>query len=1636
MECTFSYGDMTFTSELALDEYLILTKMYKNESDVVFNKPLGGKQQAAVEAIKTGHKLGKDLGIVGNVECLTDDEVSDLDPILNKGRSLGITSMIQQLLKDNGKHITPLYNEENYWMNRKKQLVDIKTAIANGWVTEYDIPFLFQKKVDQSSVKTQEITSLDGPYDIHDIKDENEFKMIRERMTKVWAQQAIIGTGIHDIFSWYLSQPRPETLSTEFMISQIKVQLNSQALNYFSNQNLIDILKHCQEFKQKVQAKWPGCYLMPEQQLTSDAVVNGEDQSVVGRLDLIVVDKEGGVHIIDFKCSPKNYEQYNSAKKLTFQYQLESYRRMIRKLGLNISMSSGLYVVPLQMVNFEAEWGTNLCKLDGIHNDYEDYLLELKTSETVKNEMDKVFRDDYIDDLSTNGIAVGVEEFMKIAFPEYAKDKNLTDEYIQERIDKADKIKDEVSGKIGIQLSKNGELITANSEPELFKKVKQHLESNRKRKDEQVQHVKYLLKEGQKTTDHFNLDAGDFGKGNIKDPKKGSDVWLQNILGKYANSRYMVVEGSATEILDKYGIILVKERHTGLIDIIKVSTQDLKQPKPLAKGKYLLSTFRPDIVQTNDPNSLAMESVQGNIEMIETMAALNQIPGFFTDNKVIGNIQVVNVYRNAQQGLQSTNKQLLWNFNQLCKEVGKAKGSPIQNNFVQYGQDYSKGIKMATYAQLAQLKLKDILLRDNLGSGYQYLKSVNLLDEGIPNKFSTLGRLLSLKRAMEEKHPGLATHVDKKIVSDEMYPEVEVYNNVMMAIAEVQGINLTQQVDDHDKYYHELSLKAIVQNGINGNYTDNPGTLKSQNLNKLAELTARAYQNSRQSITAFNAELQKRLNKLKEAKGFGYLQKITFGNQTKLYSNMYDPIAKKNGELKFKNPFDVSSEMTDDEREFLQFALHKIVEDKSGMTFDSEDEFMQEFNSRRDEYLLVPLCRGSFSSELSSAGGLIEVIKNKFKRLMPKQPGETWEKVIKKHVSDKLHGFFKDSDTKSKVLQGEMFEMTNQFDASLDPEARNGLLMEYGVDYFEQNLEKLLLRHKAAYTLKTEMDKVFPLLKAIIIHISTQGIVQNTEFVNDLQYAYDYIKNKIFNQPLQDSDNMTLVTALANELMSATSKLALAFNPKQLYQFIDGIWKDVMLVIQQPDKLGDANTAFTKQNMKDSFMWIMQDIGNFGNTKSLGELLNELYGINDMDMNTYTDRIDSDNVGIFNFWSLAFRFASRPDYYNRMTIFGAQMRADGSFEAHSVVDGKLVYDWKKDKRFSKFAADPHKKDGDTEYQKQKALYYRMAEDFKNEQAKNADGTPFDFTYNGDPPSLPRAYTLRQSESMKALGDKIYGYYAHEKKSMIQATTLGAMFMQMNTFWSSKKNQYLSGHGFTQQGAFVQYIENEGTDDEVRYYQRLDENGNLEQFGVKKGETPPPNSMPFVTWKGRPCEGIVVTLGKVANDIMIGDTETGDKGWNYMMKHIFDNENPDLRNLYRANMSQLLYDLFMLLFLGCLVAPALANSAKSYAKETGNANFGQAMINNTALLSTAMLQQSADDFNMVNSIFGRAVNWTPFSLAAGARLVNNFGQVLSDDKDVYDALINSASATRQTKPIWDFVKINSVGRSIGEKTPTV
>lgn len=183
------------------------------------------------------------------------------------------------------------------------------------------------------------------------------------------------------------------------------------------------------------------------------------------------------------------------------------------------------------------------------------------------------------------------------------------------------------------------------------------------------------------------------------------------------------------------------------------------------------------------------------------------------------------------------------------------------------------------------------------------------------------------------------------------------------------------------------------------------------------------------------------------------------------------------------------------------------------------------------------------------------------------------------------------------------------------------------------------------------------------------------------------------------------------------------------------------------------------------------------------------------------------------------------------------MRHDGCWDAHSVKDGELVYDWRKDKRFELFANDRNV--NSEEYANQRALYYEMCKQFVNEHAKNADGTDFTYEY-GKKVDLPKAYTIKQSESMKSLADDIYGYYSHEKKALFNSMFLGSLYMQFKTFWTGKKNQYFSKGDFKLRGQYVQKTDDEGN----KLYYKIDSNGN------ETDELTTENTHhPVLVWKG-------------------------------------------------------------------------------------------------------------------------------------------------------------------------------------------
>ena len=102
---------------------------------------------------------------------------------------------------------------------------------------------------------------------------------------------------------------------------------------------------------------------------------------------------------------------------------------------------------------------------------------------------------------------------------------------------------------------------------------------------------------------------------------------------------------------------------------------------------------------------------------------------------------------------------------------------------------------------------------------------------------------------------------------------------------------------------------------------------------------------------------------------------------------------------------------------------------------------------------------------------------------------------------------------------------------------------------------------------------------------------------------------------------------------------------------------------------------------------------------------------------------------------------------------------------------------------------------------------------------------------------------------------MYGYYDTSKKSLIQATLLGGLMMQMRTYWSSKKNQYLAPGGIKNQGKWVYMTDHNG--EEVFY--SVDENGEIDIHAPykRKGEEGC-GDIHVLQWKGRFEEGILLT----------------------------------------------------------------------------------------------------------------------------------------------------------------------------------
>lgn len=1570
MACIYIYKGKKFNSELELDDFLLEKVPFEATlGDLVFSMSSAQLNvsnqlnQIAKESNRV-KKIMQDAIDSGKVIYNEDGEMAVEDPPY-----IGVNKFLSGLKNSAGELLFPQFREEEYWSRR----------YTNWKVGQFNDAEIEEFGLDRNNLPK--------------ITDPEQHKNFRRQMTNKWEIQAKTGTAIHNVLQLCFEKQNGKYnfgLDDASLLSYIQNNLDKKNDKFLTPIAIKQAIEYARKLNQDLASKLgEGCAYYPEFVVTQDTNImhNGKPTKLMGIIDLLIIDKTGKPHILDYKTSIHDYLDFSQAKRNAYSYQLATYQRMLQKYGIN-TYQGELLVAPIQIANFRKEEDTYI--YDGIN--YSESFTSVNTSLNTDKMWDNI--DEFMPapfklSITTEEAIQTISSMMGKWYPQYQSSRQVTREMVINRLKKLNKLTPNENGEYTYNKYGKEAPIVATNEVDFIDKVLKYEQSLPSKRLRITGQVKSVLKEAIQN----GIDNVEFPSPIITE-SDGQVTWLRDILSQYCNDNWEIVDN---ELLESYGVITVKTKNApNQIDFIRVSTNNLtvdyrknadKKAKLFEERRGLTGTYESDIVQKSKSNTLIAEAVQGNVELMETMLLINQMKGI--EGFTVGNIHVVNpLYAN---GLGLSNEELLYCWKELNKH-----DSVNQDNFK------NNTIKFATKYELARNKFANIMRegdRKDWKDGYQLFGKLKgcqtILDENIDS--SSEDKIKALRKLMDNLQS--VSRKLNKVYSTEseiQSKEVSLYNDILAAIAQLKGINFRQQLKDHDMFVENL---AIWKHGISGTYIDNPGNMNSDTLNLVTKLVTEAYQNVRDDIQKEKVTIQKLVNDLKKEAGFGIITENTIGNQTTLYKNMFQEYHK-GGDFLFKNP----NQLQGAERKFLEYVLYKV--NKNRFPTKTDEELQQMKDNNDVEYYRVPLARGADDST-SSTSGLLATLRAKLNYLNPK-------KALQR-AREKVEGIFNSEDSIEQQQKSEiLYKMTNMFDRSENPSKRLEYLDSHGISDVEMNLETLLYKHLFSYSVKNNMDGVFPMIKAAMIHISTQGAIQNRPFKNDTHYLENYIRNKIFNQSIIDP-KLQQVAGYAGLLKKAASVSALAFSPVQaLYQPLQGLWTDISLLIRKPD----GKDSFTFNHFTKALKLVYSDLSHYSDKPTLCSALNELYGINDMDMNTYVDRISQAKKGIWNFENFMFKFASRPDFYNRMTIFTSQMMGDGCLEAHHINDdGELIYDWKKDKRFEAFA---NGRVNDPEYNKQKVLYYTVARQFVIEHAKIKDPKTeklIDFELNmKEPLPLPRAYTNKQSESMKSLGDDIYGYYSHEKKSLVMSTTLGSLWLQFKTYWSGKKNQYLQSGGVRLRGNWEQYEENG-----EKYYYQVDENGKVL---FDEPPTTIETSAPVIQWKGQWQEGIILTLADMARNIwnaglfnskgvnLNAIKEGWDSKWN--------NSDANLQLAYRNNIKQGAYDLLMFILGGCVLASLLGDWLDDL-KDPKNKDLVTGLGIAAANVAVMSVRNSFLDFNTWDSVGGALQSWTPFSFEWGARTWKNLWNVAMGDEDFWDGIVKTSGVLKQVKPALDAIK---------------
>lgn len=1326
--------------------------------------------------------------------------------------------------------------------------------------------------------------------------------------------------------------------------------------------------------------------------LNLSAKLIGRDDTITGHIDYIVVKPNGSVEVFNIKSSHESPAFWDQAKKEKYRNEFALLSRILQYNGINTN-DIRFNIIPVTLeyddqfqnikdivVNraecyshnrgaFVMQESMKLAQRF-ITSNAETITINDSSIDKVNQQLKAVFPKK---DIKADGITSTIEEFI---------DKNWTYWTQGEQPD------------TGWNLTIDGVVYNVKSS-ELKSKNKEVVDIIKQNQDKLLN-----VDNGKLSARGIVNQIGEFRRFGF--PKFDND-YLDQLFSPYFEHSVVKVNGKdkynylwevvKNDTLDNCNIIMFKNTLTGQVNLVTLSGLNLDQIHSFEGRTNILGFHLNDLQGTDNQGRELMKATYGNIETMRTMFLLNEIiPQLGSDIK-LGDLTVVGGLGGRIQSQQYPIQLIVSNFVKAQEVLNqKDPGLKISNNFAT--------VEHISPVQLLINEFWDILHESpNLGKtdfnslkelisgsdidGLQHMLNGTTIDslasaETTEVQIQRLEELiLKLNKILVNQHISLSPdsiikYATKKNVLTNPERDKLVTGccrlllNASIALDRLSGIIRIQESD----------LSEIDR------LFSRPQNISNTQVRIISKLLQDAIHNISSKLEPQISDFNLACLEYYEAKGYGKTRNALIGDQARVFQHLYQ---EKEGELFFKNPYDSTSDLDDDDRKFLKKALFEINRlrfKENNFSYKSEnDKGIQSFIKNNPQYLWVPLERASSSTRWSSPSKYFQDFERRVKGYC-KNPTMFFKEMYEGILTDQ-----EESQINSDI---ENMQAYNRFRASENMKGRQRLLTRYGKNYFETNLQNLVIDYSYKSLQEEEMNRMLTRAKGILLQLKLTGIREDNpeKFVKTIKHIDDYIKTAVFNKSIMEESSKKIIARL-QPLRKAISTAYIAASPVAAIRDIFGGF--LSNVVRTTTKY---RTDVDAKDVLWAYKFVLGQGVHSAMSIDLLDKLNSKYLISNINIEQQQEGYKTNRGGITNIGNWAYATLRKPDFLNRMVLFMSKLKHDGSYKAYSIVDGKLIYNWRMDERFNLLASND--KSNIEAYNKQKALYLSQIIKF-NEENPNAN-----LSVSLDT-NLPDGYTQNQIDEIKNLGDTIYGSYNRSTKAMYENLAIGSQFGVFSTWMNGIYDVYL---GERRESSY-----------ETQKIQREDENGNKLWIDDNGNITTENTGVPCLTDIPLVVQGVLRTLQDTFAELYHG------RGWEGLKQNIINNP-MQMRNWKRLLSDALIGCLLYWLFEG-IIDPAYKEHKKS--------GDGQNVLTNAVIEllykgSASSFEEFKGPFPILDYVMN---NTSPASVKWGAKVYNDIGGFLFGDTTFGELVTKSQALPRSLQDTYKMYQRDTIN-GIGEE----